>query len=418
MKLRGFTVAYLPFCLTTLGERMNLSVLKNVLLDEPKYRLEQVKKAVFADFIESWAEAMTLSTELRNRLEKQCPLCIEAKIYPSKDGQTVKAAIALKGGLKIESVLMRYEAAPLRPALRRRLRQGEQACSERGRTARGRNTICLSSQVGCALGCNFCATGKEGFKRNLTADEIIDQVLFWGRYLNKSGEKVTNIVFMGMGEPFLNYDNVLESARVLNDKDGFNLGARHFSISTIGVIDGIKKLSEEPLQINLAISLHAPTDELRSKLMPIGKEYTIRRILSAVDKYIEKTSRKVMFEYIMIDGVNDGEKQARQLAGIMNPSASCHGQTNPSASCHGQTNPSASCHGQTKKKLYFVNLIPCNPVGDFDAAAINCRFKPSPQERIEKFKKILKDAGVQVNQRYSFGQDINAACGQLAGSVK
>jgi 23S rRNA (adenine2503-C2)-methyltransferase len=166
----------------------------------------------------------------------------------------------------------------------------------------------------------------------------------------------------------------MAAIHVLNDKDGLNLGARHFSVSTVGIIEGIKKLAEEPLQINLAISLHAPDDELRSKLMPVGKKYTIKKILTAVDKYIKKTNRKVMFEYIMIDGVNDGEKQARQLAKLM------------------------------KKPLYFINLIPCNPVG---------KFRPSPQERIEKFKKILKSAGVQVNQRHSFGQDIKAACGQL-----
>lgn len=345
---------------SNIGKKMNLSALKNVLRDEPKYRLQQVEKAVFVDCAENWAEAMTLSAELRDELKKQCPLGIEAEIYLSADGRTVKAIIDLQDGFKIESVLMRYESdSPLRPV-------------------QGRNTICLSSQVGCALGCNFCATGKMGFKRNLTADEIIEQVLLWARYLNKSGEKVTNIVFMGMGEPFLNYDNVFESIRILNDQDGFNLGARHFSISTVGIVEGIKKLSNEPLQINLAISLHAPTDELRSKLMPIGKEYTIPKILAAVDEYIEKTNRKVMFEYIMIDDINDGEKQARQLARLM------------------------------KKPLYFVNLIPCNQVGNF---------KPSSQTQIEKFKKILKGAGVQVNQRYSFGQDINAACGQLAGRV-
>lgn len=367
---------------------MNLSALKNVLRDEPKYRLKQAKKAVFVDFVESWAGVTTLSAELRDELKKQCPLDIKAGIYPpsprqggasedlaskeekipptlsaelhlSGDGRTAKAVIDLPGGFKIESVLMRYEVSSLRQA-------------------QGRNTICLSSQVGCALGCNFCATGKMGFKRNLTADEIIDQVLLWARYLNKSNDRVTNIVFMGMGEPFLNYDNVLESIRILNDKDGFNLGARHFSISTAGIVGGIKKLAEEPLQINLAISLHAPDDKLRSKLMPIGKEYPIPKILAAVDGYIEKTNRKVMFEYIMINSVNDSEKQARQLARIV------------------------------KKPLYFINLISCNPVGDF---------RPSPQERIEKFKKILKDAGVQVNQRYSFGRDINAACGQLVSSI-
>lgn len=361
---------------------MNLSVLKNVLRNEPKYRLNQAKKAVFVDFVESWTEAITFPVELRDKLNEQCSLRLGAEIYPSNDGQTVRAVITLEDGLKIESVLMRYEE--------------------------GRNTICLSSQVGCALGCNFCATGKMGFKRNLTSDEIIDQVLFWARWLKKLPRtnlgncrgpssanrtaEITNIVFMGMGEPFLNYDNVLESIRILNDKDGFNLGARHFSISTVGIVSGIKKLAKEPLQINLAISLHAPTDELRSKLMPIGKEYTIKKILSAVDKYIEKTRRKVMFEYIMIDGVNDSETQARQLADLIR-------------------RPLAQCK--------FVNLIPCNPASVSPQASTRRvgDFKPSPQERIEKFKKILKNAGVQVNQRYSFGQDIKAACGQLVSNL-
>jgi 23S rRNA (adenine2503-C2)-methyltransferase len=276
----------------------------------------------------------------------------------------------LEDGERIESVLMKYEKD------------------------KNRNTACVSSQVGCALGCGFCATGKAGFKRNLSVDEIVKQILFWARWLKNNetlrqaqGEnKINNLVFMGMGEPFLNYENVMSAIKILNDQKGFNLGARHFSISTAGIIGGINRLADEPLQINLAISLHAPNDKLRSKLMPINKKYPIKEILKAVDEYIAKTNRKVMFEYIMIDGVNDGEKQARALAKLM------------------------------KKHLYhirqaqckFVNLIPCNRVGDF---------KPSPQEKIEKFKKILKEAGVQVSQRYSFGQDIQAACGQLAGKA-
>ena len=214
-----------------------------------------------------------------------------------------------------------------------------------------------------------------GFKRNLLVDEIIEQVLFFKRLL-KGNNKITNIVFMGMGEPFLNYDNVLTTIKILNDPKGFNLGARHFSISTAGIIEGIEKLAFEELQINLAISLHATDDNLRSKIMPINKKYPIKKILAAVDKYIKKTNRKVMFEYIMINGINDNERQAGELAKLM------------------------------KKPLYFVNLIPCNLVGDF---------RPSPQKKVEKFKEILKKNRVQVNQRYSFGQDILAACGQLAG---
>jgi 23S rRNA (adenine2503-C2)-methyltransferase len=338
---------------------MNFKALKKVLENQPKYRLEQVKKAVFVDLIESWDEATTLPADLRGKLNKECSLDISAEVFISKDKQTAKALISLQDGLEIESVLMRYE--------------------------HDRNAVCVSSQVGCALGCDFCATGKMGFKRNLSVDEIVEQVLSWARWLKDNLStadvdrlRITNIVFMGMGEPFLNYDNVLGAIRELNDSKGFNLGARHFSISTVGIAGGIKKLADEPLQINLAISLHAPNDKLRSELMPVGTKYTIKKIIKAVDEYIKKTNRKVMFEYIMIDGVNDSDKCAYELAKLM------------------------------KKPLYFINLIPGNPVGSF---------KPSLQSKIERFKKILKDAGVQVNQRHSFGQDIQAACGQLAGKT-
>ena len=348
---------------------MEIFNLENFLKSEPKYSLEQIKRAVFVDLIENWDEATALPKELSDKLNQECPLDIEAKVFESKDKKTIKALIFLEDGERIEGVLMRYEKD------------------------KSRNTACVSSQVGCVLGCGFCATGKMGFKRNLSVDEIVKQILFWARWLKNNetlrqaqGEnKINNLVFMGMGEPFLNYENVMSAIKILNDQKGFNLGARHFSISTAGIIGGINRLADEPLQINLAISLHAPNDKLRSKLMPINKKYPIKEILKEVDDYIEKTNRKVMFEYIMINGVNDGEKQAKELAKLM------------------------------KRPLYhirqaqckFVNLIPCNRVGGFEQ---------SSQARIEKFKKILKSAGVQVNQRHSFGQDIQAACGQLAGS--
>jgi 23S rRNA (adenine2503-C2)-methyltransferase len=349
---------------------MEIFNLENFLKSEPKYRLEQIKRAVFVDLIENWDEATALPKELRDKLNQECPLDIEAKVFESKDKKTIKALIFLEDGERIEGVLMRYEKD------------------------KSRNTACVSSQVGCVLGCGFCATGKMGFKRNLSVDEIVKQILFWARWLKNNetlrqaqGEnKINNLVFMGMGEPFLNYENVMSAIKILNDQKGFNLGARHFSISTAGIVDGIKKLADEPLQINLAISLHAPDDELRSKLMPINKKYPIKKIMEAVDAYIKKTNRKVMFEYIMIDNINDSDKQAKELAKLMKRSFCRIRQ--------------AQCK--------FVNLIPCNRVGDF---------KPSPQARIEKFKKILKRAGVQVNQRYSFGQDIQAACGQLAGKA-
>jgi len=339
---------------------MDLIQFQRLFDKEPGYRLEQAKKALFHDLIQNWQTAKTLPLSLREELNKKWPIEIPAKTFISKDRNTTKALLTLKDDLKIETVLMRHKPR-------------SRASSLQGRDKR--NTICVSSQVGCPLNCSFCATGKMGFERNLEVWEIVEQVLFFARYLKKIKEKVTNIVFMGMGEPFLNYQNVLGAIKILNDKEGFNLGARHFSISTVGIIDGgIEELAKEELQINLAISLHAPNDELRSKLMPINKKYPIKKILNAVDDYIKKTRRRVMFEYIMIKNVNDSEEHAKTLVRLM------------------------------KKPLYFVNLISYNFTGIF---------KSSPASRIKKFKEILEKEGVTVTQRYRFGEGIEAACGQL-----
>jgi len=334
---------------------MNLRELEEVLKGEPSFRLKQVKKAIFKDLIQNWDEITTLPQNLRQKLSEKCSISeLKAeKILVSKGNQVaVKVLFKLKDGFKIESVLMRH--------------------------VDGRRTVCLSSQVGCAMDCQFCATGQQGFKRNLTSWEIIDQVLYFARSLKKDKEKITNVVFMGMGEPFLNYDNVLEAIKIFNDKDGFNLGARHISISTCGITEGIKKLSGEKLQVNLAISLHAFNNELRDKLMPINEKYPIEKVLKAVDDYIKKTKRRVMFECLMIDGVNDSPEQAEELVKIL------------------------------KKPLYFVNLISFNPIG-------HSGLSPSPGWKIKKFKDILEKQGVDVTQRYRFGQEIKAACGQLAG---
>jgi len=328
---------------------MDLIQFQRLVNKEPRYRLEQAKRALFYDLIKNWQEAIVLPLSLRKELNKECPIEIPAKTFVSKDKNTIKTLITLKDDLKIEAVLMRHKDK--------------------------RNTICVSSQVGCPLNCSFCATGKMGFKRNLEASEIVEQVLFFARYLKQIGERITNIVFMGMGEPFLNYQNIIGAIKILNDKEGFNLGARHFSISTVGIVDGIENLAKEKLQINLAISLHAPNDELRSKLMPIDKKYPIKKILNSIDDYIKRTRRRVMFEYIMIKDVNDSEEHAKTLAKLM------------------------------RKPLYFVNLISYNPTGIF---------KSSSSLRIKKFKEILEKEGVMVTQRYRLGQGIKAACGQLA----
>ena len=342
---------------------MDLIQFQRLFNKEPRYRLGQAKKAFFQDLIKNWQEAAVLPLSLREELNKKCPIETSAKTFISKDKNTIKALLTLKDDLKIETVLMRHKDK--------------------------RNTVCVSSQVGCPLDCSFCATGKIGFKRNLEVWEIVEQVLFFASYLKKIKEKVTNIVFMGMGEPFLNYQNVIGAIKILNDKEGFNLGARHFSISTVGIVEGIEKLAKEELQINLAISLHAPNDELRSKLMPINKKYPIKKILNAIDDYIAKTRRRVMFEYIMINNLNDSEENAKTLAKLM------------------------------KKPLYFVNLISYNftrrSLGEGGPTGI---FKPSSSSRIKKFKEILEKEGVIVTQRYRFGKDIEGACGQLVAKPR
>jgi len=240
-----------------------------------------------------------------------------------------------------------------------------------------RNTICVSTQVGCPLNCSFCATGKMGFKRNLEMTEIIDQILFFGRYLKPFDKKITNVVFMGMGEPFLNYDNVINAIKYLNEKDTLNLGMRHFAISTSGIPDKIKKFADEDIEVNLALSLHAADENIRTKLMPVNKSYSLEKVLDALTYYQKKTRRKIMFEYIMIKGVNDTIDDARKLIEL------------------------------AQKYICVVNLIPYN-------SSPNSKYQPSPADSIGKFKSILETGKLNVVQRFSYGRDIAAACGQLA----
>ena len=325
---------------------MKYENLVDAFKNEPIYRLKQAQKAIFVQLIENWDEATTFSKPLRQLLKKDFPLAINAEISHSENGQTQKALLTLDDGSRIESVLMRHQK---------------------------RNTVCISTQVGCPLGCKFCATGKMGFTRNLTDWEIILQALLFGRNLKEEGAKITNLVLMGMGEPFLNYDSTISAINLLHTQMG--LGARRFSISTAGIPEGIRKLAEQPLEINLALSLHAPNDELRSKLMPINDRYSLTEVIAAVNDYLAKTRRKVMFEYLMIDGVNDQPEHAQQLIRI------------------------------ARGKLVNINLIPYNPTGPF---------KPSSKTQLVKFRNLLEKAGLSVTQRFEFGQKINAACGQLA----
>jgi 23S rRNA (adenine2503-C2)-methyltransferase len=340
---------------------MNLEKVEHLLADEPPYRLKQIEKALYKDLIESWKDATVLPVELRGKLEKEAPITFDFDTDTSLKGNSIKVIMRLPNGLNVESVLMKHRG--------------------------GRNTVCVSSQVGCPLNCIFCRTGKIGYIRNLNHYEIIEQVLFFLYYLKKASDSVKkekslkarktvkNIVFMGMGEPFLNYANVIRAIRFLNDRDKFNIGARHISVSTAGIPEKIKKFSLENLQVNLAISLNSPNDKIRRKIMPIAQKYPVKEIIKEVKSYIEKTNRRVMFEYIMIKDLNDSDALAEQLIKLLGGI------------------------------LCFVNLIPYN--GE------DCDLKSTPRRKINRFRSILENGGIAVTERFRFGEDINAACGQL-----
>ena len=332
---------------------MSLSYTKitEILAKEPKFRTRQALNAIFSQSLDSWNDITVLPKNLRAQLEQDAPLFIDGRITDSSSRKSQKATFHFDKHV-VESVLMKHEV---------------------------RNTVCVSSQVGCPLACKFCYTGTLDFTRNLTSDEIINQVLFFNRSLRVKDERVTNVVFMGMGEPFLNYDAVLGAVQLLNNPDLFNIGARKISISTVGIIPGIERLTNEPLQVNLSVSLHAPDNDLRSKLMPVNKKYPLPLLLQSIRNYITVTNRKVMIEYTLLKDINSSPEQAKTLAGILK---------------------------KELKHLFMINLIQYNQTG---------AFYPVDQKATEEFKKILEDEGLTVIERYRFGRDIKAACGQLAG---
>jgi len=338
---------------------MNLSNLEEFLgkNNQPKFRLEQIKKAYFVDLVDSWEEIFTLPKDLRDKLSKEFPFSSVTleKLQSTSPrlrgpGQTQKALLKLNDGLKIESVLMYYD---------------------------GWLTVCLSTMVGCPLGCLFCATGRMGFKRNLTAEEMVDQIVFWNRLLKPRGKKVSHLVFMGMGEPFLNWESLWEAIEIIQDKDGINIGDRKISISTAGIIDKINQFSQMNSQINLAISLHSPFQEKREKLMPVAKENPLEELMAACLNYVKKTGRKLFFEYALMDGWNDSDEDALALSKLMR-----------------------------KSYLFHLNLIHLNEVVG--------GLRPSLKEK--EFTEILNKEHVSYTIRKSFGTEIVAACGQLAAS--
>ncbi|TAN57894.1 23S rRNA (adenine(2503)-C(2))-methyltransferase RlmN [Patescibacteria group bacterium] len=343
---------------------MNVQKINQILSENnfPKYRLSQVLDGIFKQFASSWGEITNLPKELIEILEKEAPISSleAAQDFEALPKDAAKILFKAKDGNFAETVLMKH--------------------ADKGESGGGRKTVCISSQAGCAMNCAFCATGQGGFFRNLTAEEMLDQVLHYCRILKKQGERVNNIVFMGMGEPFNNYDNVIAAIKLFNGAEYLNIGMRHISVSTCGIVPGIEKFAKENIQANLAISLHAPTDEIRNRLMPVNVAFPIKKLLAAVDFYIEKTNRKVMFEYLLIDGINDSDDCAQKLIALM------------------------------QKKLYHVNLIKYH--------STSAALRVSSQARQTKFFDILKKAGVSCTFRRSFGEDIQAACGQLSGQRK
>ncbi|MDR1684433.1 MAG: 23S rRNA (adenine(2503)-C(2))-methyltransferase RlmN [Elusimicrobiota bacterium] len=338
---------------------MDFEKVKNLIKTAglPVYRMAQARQAVFEKGITDWQQAAGLPADLRARLEKQVKILSfkPLQIQASKKDLTFKALLKLEDGKKIESVLMKP-----------------------GKTW----SVCVSSQAGCPLGCAFCATGKMGFKRNLTGEEISDQALFWYQYLKQEnlGERVSNVVFMGMGEPLLNYAEVVKAVQTMSNADFLNIGQRHISISTAGVADKILNLAADLPQVNLALSLHNADDAQRSALMPINKKFNLETLKTTLEEYIARAGREVFIEYTIIDGQNNLPAHARKLGKWIN-----------------------SIRGNY---LMHVNLIACNPAVGKAVA--------TPPAAVKNFAKDLAAMNINVSVRRSMGGDISAACGQLA----
>lgn len=329
--------------------------------DLPLYRIAQVREAVYHKGVSSWDEAVNLPADLREKLKKNFKILSfdVITVQSSKLDLVFKALLRLNDGSRIETVLMKP-----------------------GKTW----SVCVSSQAGCPLGCAFCATGKMGFKRHLTDEEISDQVLFWYQFLRKRnlGERVSNIVFMGMGEPLLNYVNVVKAIETLSCADYLNIGQRHISVSTSGIADKFFNLAQDLPQVNLALSLHNADDEERTRLMPVNRKYNLETVKEKLEEYIARTGREVFIEYTVIEGENNSPAHVRKLGKWINSIKDNY--------------------------LLHVNLIACNPAVGKAVA--------TDESTVKKFASTLKAMNINVSIRKSLGSDISAACGQLAAKEK
>jgi 23S rRNA (adenine2503-C2)-methyltransferase len=336
---------------------------------EPDYRTSQLWTGLYQQLWNSPDNFSNLPKKLRQKLADHYTQIKTARndhlsfsrLQPvhkqeSTDGETIKTLFSLSDGRQVEAVLMRYAR---------------------------RRTLCISTQAGCAMGCVFCATGQMGFKRQLSSGEIVEQVLYYAQLLARQNEQVTNVVVMGMGEPFHNYDATMSAIHRLNDPQGFNLGSRRFTVSTVGLVPGILRFAKEHSQINLAISLHAANDNLRSQLLPINNRYPLGELLSACFEYVEQSHRRLSFEWALIQGVNDTEEQAHMLAQRLKIF---------------RINGAILCH---------VNVIPLNPTQKYSGQA-------STRQKAIAFQSILEKSGIPCTIRLRRGIDIQAGCGQLA----
>lgn len=319
---------------------------------EKPFRAAQVLEWVYQKRASSFEAMTNLGKEFRAKLagEWRFPLLKQLRALHSDDQETIKFLWELPDGKRVESVLI---------------------------LSGDRRTVCISCQVGCPARCAFCASGREGLKRNLSPAEIVEQVLHIDRFLQEKGERVSHLVFMGMGEPMENYEAVVKAIEIFNAPYGLNISQRRITISTVGVVEGIRRLASEPLKVNLVLSLHAPNQHLRKKIIPYARKYPLEEILLAMDEYALATKRDITYEYTLLAGINDGVEQAEELAQLL------------------------------KGKQCTVNLIPYNPVEGL-------RLHRPERINVETFRGILDNAGLNTTWRYTKGKDIAAACGQLA----
>jgi 23S rRNA (adenine2503-C2)-methyltransferase len=332
---------------------LDLPSLQSLLQDwgEPAYRARQLWEWLYVHLATGFDQMTNLPLSLRQALAEETVIDVPEVVdtVESADRETRKDLLRMMDGETIEAVLMEYER---------------------------RRTACISTQVGCAVGCAFCATGQMGFRRDLSSGEIVAQALHFARSLRTEGERLTNVVLMGMGEPLLNYDNSLSAIRRLIHPQGLNLGQRRITLSTVGIVPGIKRLAEEDLQITLAVSLHAATDQLRDQLIPINRRYGLDALFEACHHYVAQTRRRISFEWALIAGINDTAEQTLALA------------------------------ARLKGILAHVNLIPLNPTQGHDG-------RPSSQAAIDAFTATLERQRIPYTVRVRRGTNIQAGCGQL-----